>query len=277
MSIKSLSVLLLFTWILANPVVSFAADWELSMGGGTWRNETTGDVRYKDNPSVDIDYLNYDSEDRFYAWGELRHPIPVLPNLRYEYANINFSDHSETGFAWEDVYFSADTYTKTKIEQMDMIIFYNIMNSSWYNIDLGLDVKYIDFKFRAQGNGRMSDVGNISVHYEIEEEDLFVPLLYGNGRVEIFNTGIGIEAEGKFIIYKSTTVADLSIKGDWLYDFGLLKAGIEGGYRYENLDLDQDDFNGINFDADVDIKGPFVGMVIKIPFGKKASEDSENK
>jgi hypothetical protein len=80
---------------------------------------------------------------------------------------------------------------------------------------LGLDVKYLDFSFYANGEGTAyPNQSVLQAHYEIEEEDIFVPLLYGNVRIDIFNTGFGIEGEVKFITYKSTDVVDLSIKVD---------------------------------------------------------------
>ena len=257
-------ILLLLPAVCSAEESSWSFNWNFSAGGGVWRNETDGHIKYKDNPSLDVDYLAYDSENRGYAWAELQHNFPILPNLRFEYSDVNFSDRSKTGFVWEDVVFTANTFSRTKLQQIDAAAFYNVFKLSWLKLALGLDVKYLDFSFYADGKGTaFSNQPVIQGYYEIEEEDIFVPLLYGNVRIDIFNTGFGIEGEVKFITYKSTDVRDLSIKADWVYDFGLLKAGVEAGYRYENLDLDQDDFSSIDFDADVDIKGPFAGLLVR--------------
>ncbi len=256
--------LLILTLILAGECFSYAADLCISAGGGVWHNNATGHIRYKDDPSVDIDYLNYDEENRAYAWGELTHPVPVLPNIRFEYIDIKFSDRSETGFSWEDIDFMADTYSKTSLEQIDMIAFYNVFNWKWIDCDFGLDVKYLNFKFLAEGMANQSDTRSKSKYtYAVEEENIFIPFPYINIRLNIADTGLGLECESKFIKFKNTSAYDISIKADYFFEIKPVKLGIEAGYRFEKLDIDQDDFKSIKFDADIDIDGPFAGLVLK--------------
>jgi hypothetical protein len=63
---------------------------------------------------------------------------------------------------WEDVIFSANTYTCMGLEQLDMVAFYQVFNMAWLNIDLGIDIKYINFKFQAEGIGSVWETGAIS-------------------------------------------------------------------------------------------------------------------
>jgi len=241
-----------------------AADLNFSAGGGIWMNEGSGDIRYKNNPSVDIDDLDYDTENRGYGWAELRHPVPFLPNLRIEYSDVRFSGHSDTGFSWDDIDFEANSYSETQLHQLDMILFYNIFSQSGIIWDLGVDVKYMNFEFDAEGEGRIPNIPGSSIYYSVhEEEDLYIPFIYTKLRFDILKSGIGIEGELKYSFYKGSSAFDTSIKADYLFDLKPFKFGIEAGYRFENIDLDQDDFGSIKFDADVDIKGPFVGAVFK--------------
>ncbi len=257
---------LLFTLILLSitTLSAAAADLNFSAGGGIWINAGSGDIKYKNNPSVDIDNLNYDTECRGYGWAELRHPVSFLPNLRIEYSDVKFSGQSDTGFSWDDIDFNANTYSETKLHQLDMILFYNIFDRTGMICDLGIDVKYMNFEFDAAGEGRILNVPNSTIHYSVhEEEDLYIPFLYTKLRFDILNSGIGVEGELKYSFYKGSSAFDTSIKADYLFDLKPFKFGIEAGYRFENIDLDQDDFGSIKFDADVDIKGPFVGAVFK--------------
>ncbi len=242
--------------------VTQAADLSFRTGGGIWFNGVDGHIRYKDNPSIDVDYLNYDDEIRGYVWGELRHPVPIIPNIRVEYTDVKFSDHSNASFTWEDVVYEANTWSMTKLKQLDLIAFYNLMDTSWFSLDLGVDAKYIDFKFEAQGLGTVSGIKKV-LYEEQEKEDVWVPLAYGNVRFNVPGTGLGLEACMKYIAYKSSQALDLEVKVDYLYSFSHFQAGVEAGYRFENIDLDQDDISGLSFDADIDIKGPFTGIVLR--------------
>ncbi len=246
------------------PVAVSAAELSVSAGGGVWRNEGTGELRYKDQPTVDVDYLDYDKENRGYIWAELRHPVPYLPNLRVEYVDLKLSGHSSEGFVWDGTIFATDAYSETTLTQLDMILFYNVLSLPWVNFDLGVDVKYMDFKFDAEGEGR--DIDNPDIRAVIsthEDETQYIPFVYSKARFNIPATNFGIEGEVKYITYKNSSILDSSIKADYLFDLTAVKFGIEAGYRFESIDIDEDDFSGLTFDIDVDLKGPFAGVVFK--------------
>ncbi len=241
-----------------------AADLNVSAGGGIWRTEGTGDIRYKGSPAIDVDYLDYDKEDRGYVWAELRHPVPFLPNVRVEYVDLKLSGSSSQGFIWDDTIFKADAYSETTLTQLDMIIFYNILSLPWVDLDLGADVKYLDFSFDARGEGRSLDDPTLREEVSVDEDEtLYVPFVYSRARVSIPSTNIGIEGDVKYVTYKSTSVLDTSIKADYLFDLKPVKLGVEVGYRFESIDIDEDDFSGLDYDIDVDIKGMFAGVVVK--------------
>ncbi len=264
-SSKFIGTLFLITlsWCFVTSPVS-AADLSISAGGGVWRNEGTGQLRYKDNPTVDIDYLDYDKENRGYIWAELRHPVPFLPNFRVEYVDLKLSGHSSHPFAWDDVAFRADAYSETTLTQLDMILFYNVLSLPWVDLDLGADVKYIDFTFDAEGEGRSLDNPSVREKFtEHEDETAYIPFIYSRVRANIPATNFGIEGDVKYITYKNTTVLDTSIKANYFFDLKAVKLGIEAGYRFESIDIDEDDFSGLTFDIDVDLKGPFAGVFFK--------------
>ncbi len=255
-------IILSLCFVVITPVT--AADLSFSAGGGVWRNKGTGELRYEDQPKIDIDYLDYSKENRGYVWAELRHPVPYLPNLRVEYVDLKLSGHSSETFVWEESEFESDAYSETKLTQWDMILFYNVFSSPWIDLDLGVDVKYIDFEFDADGEG--TDVDNPSLTAEVtedEDENEFIPFIYSRVRFHIPATNIGIEGDMKYITYKDTTVYDTSIKANYFFDLKAVQLGIEAGYRYESIDIDEDDFSGLTFDIDVDIEGPFAGIFIK--------------
>ena len=249
--------------MFSNPAAQ-AADFHVSAGGGVWHNDASGHIRYKDNPAIDIDYLSYDEENRPYMWFEITHPVPILPNLRFEYCENKFSGNSDTDFYWEDVHFKADSYSRMKLKQFDMIAFYQVLPFKWLVLDLGLDVKYVKFSFQAEGKAYAQGVElPFDKNYQIEQDNLFIPFPYTKLKFVVPGTGLELEGEAKAIAYKNTSAYDLSIKASYFFEITPVQIGLEAGYRYEKLDIDQDDFNSINFDADVDIDGPFVGLALR--------------
>ena len=71
----------------------------IEMGGGVWESDLSkGTIISKDLVSSGLpdsvfttDSLGYDKEKNLYLWMFIKHPIPILPNLRLEYANVDFS------------------------------------------------------------------------------------------------------------------------------------------------------------------------------------------
>jgi len=236
----------------------------VEMGGGVWNNEISGPIQYKILPGYNADDLGYSSENKGYAWLNIKHPIPILPNLRLEYADVDFTGSSSRSFAYDGKIFSTNTYSETQLTQYDAILYYNLLdNTAWTTLDLGLDIKYIDSNFKASGDAVPVLGGTSSFSSVDESEDLVLPMLYGRLRFELpFN--LGIEGSAKYTKYKSSSLGDYSIKADYtLVDVLPFEVGFEVGYRFENIDLDQDDISGLDVDVDLDIKGVFAGAVIK--------------
>ena len=260
--VSPLFLIILSLCFVAPPVS--AADLSISAGGGVWRTDGSGELRFEDSPAVDIDYLDYDKENRGYVWAEIRHPVPFLPNMRIEYSDLKFSGHSSESFVWDDIAYEGDTYSETTLTQLDMIIFYNVLSLPWMDLDLGADVKYIDFTFEAEGEGEdVGDPGTTTVITTEEDETAFIPFIYSRARFNIPATNIGIEGDIKYITYKSTTVLDTSIKANYLFNLKAVQLGIEAGYRFESIDIEEDDFSGLDFDIDIEIEGPFAGLIFK--------------
>jgi len=46
---------------------------------------------------------------------------------------------------------NSDRLSKTELDEFDMILFYMIINFDLVKLDLGLDVRYLDFQFKING------------------------------------------------------------------------------------------------------------------------------
>jgi outer membrane protein len=230
----------------------------VEMGGGIWENELSGTIT-SGTPAVtiDTDILAYEKEKKGYAWLNIKHPIPVLPNLRLEYAAIDYSGTSTASFVYDGKTYAANSTSDLTLDQFDIIMYYNLLdNTAWTTLDLGIDVKVIQSELNAADSlGAVVDVH--------EKETLPVPMAYGRLRFEIPGVDIGLEGNMKYSAYKNSKIMDYAIKADYtLVDVLPVDIGLEVGYRFQQLDIDGTDFS-IDTTADIEIDGVFAGAVIK--------------
>lgn len=226
-------------------------------GGGIWSNELSGTVQYDGATAFDASSLGYSDESKAYLWMFIKHPIPIVPNLRLEYAKIDYSGTATDSFEWGGNTYTADSTSATELSQIDAILYYNILdNTAWITVDLGLDIKYIDASIKG------ASVGNTQSFDESDE--IMLPLAYGRARFEIPMTDIGIEGEAKYVAYQDSSMLDYSVKVDYtLVNILPIDVGLEVGYRFQKLDLDSGDIGGLDSSLDIEIDGLFAGAVLR--------------
>jgi outer membrane protein len=230
----------------------------VEMGAGAWQNELSGTITSGTPPIdiADISALNYDKETKGYAWVYIKHPVPILPNLRLEYAAVDFSGTSTRDFDYKGVTYTPNAKTDLTLDQFDIIMYYNLLdNTAWMTLDIGLDVKVVQAEFNAVQSSGLNGV--------TEKETLPLPMAYGRARVEIPGTDIGLEGNVKYTAYKDSKVTDYAIKADYtLVDILPVDVGLEVGYRFQQFDIDGADFS-IDTSLDVEIDGVFAGATIR--------------
>jgi len=223
---------------------------------GAWNSSPTGTIEYSPNSFDIVDNAGLESSTNAYVWVYLKHPVPIVPNVRIEYVNPTF-DGTIASLEWDgDTYASvSNTLTMT---QYDAVLYYNILdNTLWTTIDLGLDVKYID------GNYAVSaDVVNASSSVDADFS-ITMPLAYVRGRVQIPVTNIGVEAIVRGISYNDNTVVDAEIKLDYTMDFvPVVQPGLEIGYRYQQVKLDGGSI-GLDANFDTTFSGLYGGIMVR--------------
>ena len=238
----------------------------VEMGGGVWESDLSkGTITSKDLVSyglastIDTDTLNYDKEKNLYLWMFIKHPIPILPNLRLEYADVDFTGNTTQDITYKGISYAANADTNSKLEQFDIIMYYNLLdNTAWTTLDLGLDVKIVQSEFNIRGTTPI--IGDFLS--SDNSETLPIPMLYARARFDL-PFGLGVEGIGKYVKYKDSTVVDYVVKADYtLEDVLPIDIGFEVGYRFEKFDVEGDDFS-IDTSADIDIDGLFAGAVIR--------------
>ncbi len=223
-------------------------------GLGMWSQSIDGDIQNGASLAFTTDDLNYDTETKPYAWMYVKHFIPLVPNLRLEYAAVQFSGTSTKSFEFQGITYSAASDTKLTMDQLDAILYYNILdNTAWITVDVGLDIKSMNGSFEASDATNNVD----------ESQTLVLPLGYARGRVEVPGTDLGFEAEVKYLGYKDSKISDMSIKVDYtLMDMiPFVDLGIEAGYRTQTINLDASDISSLDTSLGLDVDGVFLGIV----------------
>jgi outer membrane protein len=226
---------------------------KVEVGVGAWMQTPEGSASYTDG-GADGSYTSSKKDNTEpYIWMLIKHPVPILPNLRLEYVSLQDSGLATGQFKDFDIG-GATTSLSYDMKQYDIIPYYNILdNTSWITLDLGLDLKIIDASYSAAASGAFTGYSD-SVTF-------VVPLLYARARVEIPDTYIGLEADVKYITTGDSTVYDVRAKVDYTFDFvPAIQPALEVGYRMQKIDLDE---SNVDAKVDVDFSGFYAGLMLR--------------
>jgi len=251
------------TALLSTLMVSAAnADFtRVEMGAGAWQQTPSGYATRTDNDGVlklDGTYTSAEKEDTgAYAWIFIKHPLPIIPNIRLEY--VSFSDEgTTTGKVNGIVLPTVGAPTTVDIQEYDVIPYYNILdNTFWTTIDIGVDIKTI----QSDSTVGAVNIAGIQVYKGDSSSDTtIVPLVYLRGRVEIPATNIGIESDVKAITDGTNTMYDVRAKIDYTFDFiPVVQPALEVGYRIQKLRVD----DGSSAQVDLKYAGPYMGIMAR--------------
>ena len=247
--------------ILLFPMASaYGAGVELSIGG--WHQTPSGTISYKGvdaDDDIDIkDDLKYESESRIMGRIKVDTPL-MLPNIYVLAAPMDFegTGRKDVDFTFGDIDFSQGVDFKSKItlNQYDAALYYAVpgvktATAGKLNIDFGLNARFVDFSSEITGREATT---NTTVT-EKESLAVVIPMVYASVQIMPVER-FAIEAE----------LRGISISGDSLYSFiGRLRvklagpAFIAGGYRYDTLDIDEEDVK-----VEARFGGPFLELGVK--------------
>lgn len=224
---------------------------------GVWQAEPTGTITYENNTFDVVDNAGFETSSAMYAWVYIKHPVPILPNLRLEYANPSYDATVTADITWGGDTFTAGASNELTLTQYDAVLYYNLLdNLFWTTLDLGLDVKLID------GNYKLSDTAGLLPAVD-ESFDLAMVLPYVRARVQIPATGLGVEAIARGISYDNNTVVDAQVKLDYTMEFiPVVQPGLEIGYRYQQITLDGGTL-GASAELDTTFSGVYGGIMVR--------------
>lgn len=179
--------------------------------------------------------LGFGDDSFFELAATLEHPVPVLPNIRVKYADLDQTEEGTITGQFDNVTYAGAVETNLDLSHFDLMLYYEILDT-YVSLDIGLDIKKFD------GQLQIKDKGDTDV--STTEIDEVLPLLYVSAEIELPLTDLYFGAE----------VSGLSYSGNALYDgkvrirqgFGL--AFVELGYRQMGINVE--DLS----DTDVDIE-----------------------
>ncbi|WP_345985697.1 TIGR04219 family outer membrane beta-barrel protein [Sulfurimonas sp. HSL-1656] len=163
------------------------------------------------SPSFDLkDDLGIDTENDLYVWAYVKHPVPVIPNVRLEYLNLTHNPDGSSAF---------------NVSELDGILYYNILDDTFFvTVDIGLDIKYVT-----------SD----SKGFDDSET---LALAYARARVEPLDS-LGLETLVKVTNYQDNKGYDFRIKADYtMTSLPVIQPGLEIGYRIHKVQYAIGDF-----------------------------------
>ena len=202
----------------------------VEVGMGAWTHTPTGEI-------TKASIKSGDTTSEAYIWALLKHPIPLIPNLKIEYSNAVANSIA----------------TSTTFKQYDIVPYYNLLdNTLWLTLDVGIDLKFID--------ASMDTSPLLPISSNIITDSTVLPLAYLRSRIQIPFTGLGGEADIKYLSYDNTVIYDAKIKVDYTFtSFPVIEPGIELGYRVQKIETS--DLLGINMA--LDFKGVYAGVMLR--------------
>jgi len=189
-----------------------------------------------DSDSFDvIDDLDLENPEQSSMALILEHRITALPNFRYRGYALDSSDSSnfpaDLRLNGELLNSGNGITSSVDLTQDDILLYYQLPGSERMNLDLGVDLKRFD--------GEISLDGTDSTRVSVDET---IPLLYLSARYDLPNSGFYVGA------HINANIIDLGLSKSSAQDSAIMLGydsgngiGVEGGFKYFSLDLDDVD------------------------------------
>ncbi len=241
-----ISLVFLFTMVM--PSQSFSAGVEFAVG--VWDQSPQGQLSFEEIDEFDIldleDDLNYDDETRIFARLKIDMPL-VIPNIYLMATPMEFDGTGQKNFNFGGTEFTGDFFSELTLDHLDLALYYGLpfvetATAETFNIEVGINVRIYDFEGTIVGD---------SFGVTVEESESFtapIPMVYLAAQLRPLKK-LAIEAEARGVIFGDDKVYSLIGRLKWKF---LKPFFIAGGYRYDKIDIEEDDFT-----LDIDFSGVF--------------------
>jgi len=241
--------LLLTTLFFILPFQLYADTIGVYLGAGVWNHNASGQIKDSGTLSFDLENdLHFKEEQEGYFYIAVEHPIPLIPNIRFASTKLS---HAGSGLTTVTVTIGDQTFTagdnlttNLVFDTTDITFYYEILDNI-VELDLGLTARQID------GNLKIVS-STITANETIDET---IPMLYAAVGFNLPGTGLSFFAEGNFVGVSDLSYSDFTAK----VRYEIIDVfGVEGGYRAQNLEID----DSPTVVADLKFSGVFAGVFV---------------
>jgi outer membrane protein len=163
----------------------------------------------------------------------LEHPVPIIPNAKIRYVNLD--SQTESSVVGQPNY-------AVNLDHADFILYYEILDNV-VDLDIGAGATTLNGHIN-----RLDQRTNIDETY---------PIIYGTVGGKLPFTGLSAKAELTYSNFDDAQLTDALAEIQYNFiDNMLVDVGVKAGYRIFTVDLD--DYN--RNDIKLDFKGPYIGL-----------------
>jgi len=166
------------------------------------------------------------------------HPVPLLPNAKIKYVNLDSNSEQSTPLNAADI----------ELNNIDYILYYELLDTI-VHADIGAGLTNLDGTVRNLNAGALTQ-------YDLDE---YSPSLYATAGVKLPFTGMSAKAEA--VYSHGSDIKKTDVQAELQYDFIdnlLVDVGAKVGYRIMNIDAEQNNAP----DLELEFKGPYIGLNI---------------
>lgn len=249
------SKLLALAAVAALPFASQADTFAgIYMGAQYWDMDAEGGFG---SGNVTQEYTLND-EGKGIFWMAVEHPLPFLPNFMMRYNQMDTYGYADVeDFEFGGIVYNGESDVDAELDHLDLVMYYEILDNSLTSLDVGVNLKYGDYKVTVTGDTIVDDI----VYTETTKESYkgVIPMVYGAAQLGVPGTGLSFFGEANWIGVGDANAYDVQIGAQYLFIDNLaVEAGAQIGYRKVKFDID--DVSDLTIDAEFD--GAFAGVMV---------------
>lgn len=175
---------------------------------------------------------DYDSQGQLMLAASLEHGVPLVPNARLRYTQLNADGKT-------------DAKQQLTMNSTDAIAYYELLDNV-VSVDVGLGAKFLE-----------GDYKTATTTYDMGKT---LPMLYGSVGAKLPFTGLSAKAEAA--VAKGSEVDATDLQAEIQYQFiDNIALDVGGKLGYRIMDINYDQLPNTNNKAfDTTFKGPYVGL-----------------
>jgi outer membrane protein len=239
-----------FLLALLSSSINAAPGIDVRLSLGQWQADYSGEVG-QDTNTATLQELGFDDEDHNVISAEIRHIVPILPNIKLQQTDL---DTAANGTITGTLVIDGTTFTATETVDTDLDLSHTDITLFWSPVDNWVT---FDFGLTARHFGEnVNVVGGTPTRTEAIDLDYWIPLIYLNTEFELPLTGLYLKGGVNAISYDDNSLTDFTAALGYEFSGLAVDFIVELGYR--NFELELDDIDG--FEGDVEIDGLYLSL-----------------